>query len=289
MHVFKTFTHLGTTFELAVPDSEIEALSPVLPEPAQPSAAWSADLPAGDIQIGPISLSAATIAPGESVGISAQITGKTVAFVYVDVLFYDSERDQAYGPVYRNHVMAEHEKEVGGVWHPDWAETIEVAYEFNPALPVLTDGEASAVAAVFPGRYGGESHDEAFDEEYSLNGQYTFTQDQEARDATLYLNSDGGMNRILGFTGKLRWGAPRQITPNSGDQFRPEVPIFAPPQADRTDWRLSTCYTNQLTFHNPLLTWSEIDPIPGTYLVGLAVQDFDGAFTRRYAQLTISG
>lgn len=289
MHVFKTFTHLGATFKLAVPDAEVEALPPVLPEPAQPSAAWFADPPAGDIQIGPISLSAATIAPGESVSLSAWITGKTVAFVYVDALLYDPERNQAYGPIYRSHVMAEQEKEVGGVWHPEWPETIEVAYEISPALPVLTDGESSAIAAVFPGRYGGESLDEAFDEEYSLNGQYVFTADEVARDATVYLNSDGGMNRILGFTGKLRWGAPRQITPNPGDQFVPEVQVVAPGSPDEADWQLSTCYTNQLTFHNPVLSWSEIDPLPGTYLVGLVVRDFDGAFTRRYAQLTISG
>lgn len=289
MHVFKTFTHLGATFELAVPESEVESLPPALPEPAQPSAAWFANPPAGDIQIGPISLSATTIAPGESVGLSAQITGKTVAFVYVDVLLYDPERDQAYGPVYRSHVMAEEEKEVGGVWHPEWPEMIEVAYEISPALPVLTDGETSAIAAVFPGRYGGESLDEAFDEEYSLGGRYSFTADQVVRDATVYLNSDGGMNRILGFTGKLKWGAPHQITPNPGDQFVPEVHVIAPGQADDADWRQSACYTNPLTFHGPTLSWSELDPLPGTYLVGLAVQDFDGALTRRYAQLTITG
>jgi hypothetical protein len=281
MPAFRTFHHAGRTLELAPFEAAARKASPTAR--SLRSQAKIIAPGAGAFEIEPIALSSDEIAWGEAVTVSTRISGKNIAFIYVDLALYDQERDRLYGPVYRDYILAGHDKEVGGVRYPDWEDSIYVEIEIEPVLRVLTDGVDSAFGFISPERYGVAAEDAV----YWLDGLYTLADGQSTRDARMFFDSAGKMDRVLA-SGKFGKGAPRALTPQPGDQFTPFAQALVPPQDKTGGWKREKCLTNTLTFRGPSIWWDEENLIPGMYLAGVIVQDLDGNLSRKYAELTIT-
>ncbi len=277
MPVFRTFDYLGRTFEL----NSFETTQEKLPQ----DQTWSQAPGAGEIEIEAIALSIAQTAPGEAVSVSTRVNGRNIAFIYADMMLYDKEFDRAYGPVYRKHIPAASDKEIGGVLYPDWEETVHIAFEFTPTLRILTDGVNFGFGFVYPDRYGSLSTGGT----YWLNGLYSTDEGQTVRDAKMYLDKTGKMEKIIVAGSKFGRRAPREIMPKPGDQFTPFVQLFSPPRDKDHRWQGTKCLTNTLTFRSHGVYWIEENPIPGVYLLGVIVQDLDANLVRKYAKLTITG
>ena len=82
------------------------------------------------------------------------------------------------------------------------------------------------------------------------------------------------LRQVFGFTGEEGVGAPREITPSTGDTFT----------VLNSWWDLDdrgnladtvSLQGGTLTFRDAMFTWEELDAAPGTYVVGFVVQDLD--------------
>ena len=127
------YEHEGRTLEIA-------ALDDSWPVAAVPDLLPGSTLKPADVTLGAVALSASTIAPGAPLTLSAQVGGKDVAFVYLELLLRDPAREQYYGPVYREAMAAPATKTVGGVTYPDWSAAPMAQVTFEPVLRLLTDG-----------------------------------------------------------------------------------------------------------------------------------------------------
>ncbi|MBN1878011.1 MAG: hypothetical protein JXA33_27565 [Anaerolineae bacterium] len=275
MPIFRTFNHLGKTFELVSLETTAE-------NPPQKQM-WPQAPGAGEIEIDPITLSVSEAIPGTVVSLSTRVCGRNIAFIYADVLLYDDELGQAYGPVYRDYVRAANNKEVRGVIYPVWEEVVHVALEYIPTLRILSDGVNSGFGFVSPEQYGSLSAIGT----YWINGLYTTSEGQTPRDAKMYFNSAGKMEKLVVAGTKFGRKAMREVKPKTGEQFTPLVQLLSPSQDKATGWQEAKCLTNTLTFYDRAITWTEDPPIPGTYLVGVIIQDLDGRLVREYTKLTL--
>lgn len=273
MEIFRTFEYNGQILQLAAYKPETPA-SPLagLPSGSAPGA--------GKIEIGPLSLSAEKIAPGEPLTLTAQVKGHQIAFIYSEILLLDKDLNQAYGPVARAHIRAERDKETGGISHPDWDETLNLMLTLTPGLRLLTDGVNSAFGFLIPDGYDNS--------DYRLDGLYTSADGTIQRRARIKFNKDGETKNLVLFKEAGIGSAPHALTPNPNDKFSPFVQTFHLPTEENPIWHVETALSTQLTFSGHKLRWAIQPPLPGDYLVGLLVQDLDGGFIRKYAPLTIS-
>jgi hypothetical protein len=271
MKVFRTFTYSGKELQLAT--YEPEAL--IKPRPSPLIGAPGA----GKFEIGPVRLSAAKISPGETCTLTAQVTGKNIAFIYTEVLFHDQGLNQLYGPVMREYLQAERNKVIGGVSHPAWDPAISVTVRLSPGLRLLTDGTASAFGFLLPESYTSPA--------YRLDGLYTPAGGSTPRRARLSFDRAGHATQVVVYKDPRGRTAPHAGAPKPGDQFTPFVQILTPPGDMNLTWQVTTGLSTPLTWRAQPLCWTTEPPLPGDYLVGLLVQDLDGNLTRQYAPLRV--
>lgn len=271
MGIFRTFEYNGRVLQLATYEPE---------PPDRPPLVASASAPgAGKFEIGPVSLSAAKIAPGESLTLTARIRGKNIAFIYTDVLLHDKDLNQLYGPVAREYVQADRNKEIGGVCRPDWENEINLAIRLELNLRLVTDGTDFALGFLLPEGYSGS--------DYRLDGLYATADGATRRRARISFDSAGETKNLVAFQEQGGSAAPHALTLNPNDQFTPFVQILTQPTDESPAWGIATGLGTLLTFRGEPLRWMAKPLMPGEYWVGLLVQDLDGGFTRQYAPLTV--
>ncbi len=301
MNISRKFMHMGKIFDWTV--TQLPA-----PTGAAPDVPSFAAPGAGAIAITPIILAPAILPADGKVTLAATVRGENIAHIFIEMLLYDETQGYAYGPVYREYLQAPDHKEVGGVPHPVWGESATVHATFRPTLRALSDGAATAFAFATPEAYVRPPETQA----YSIRGQFTTAEDQTTRTARLTFDNAGRMTRIVGFgersedddetadrgAGKKRSmaqsigaflgrGAPRTLTPQPGDTFIPEGYALLLPQDANGVWSEGIGTSTPLTFKETPLHWDILPLLPATYLAGVAVEDFDGEFTRKYAPLII--
>ena len=265
MEVFQTFEYNGKVLQLIKYE----------PESSRSSKASSQRAPgAGKFEIGQINLS-------DEFTLTAQVSGENIAYIYTEILLKDKGLNQFYGPVAREYVQADHDKETDGVSHPDWDNTIDLAVTLRPSQRLLTDGIDSAFAFAIPKGYDNLG--------YHLDGLYTSANGDTSRRARIIFNSNGETKEIFAFKEQGRRSAPHALTPKQGDQFAPFVQIFAPPDDENGKWDVTTALSTPLTFREQSLRMITEAPMPAEYLVGILVQDLDGGLTRKYIPHTIGG
>lgn len=267
MDILKTFEHNGKILQLA-------AYEPAtLLRPGKPVSVRSPG--AGNFEIGAIQLSKADIAAGEDIMLSAQISGKNIAFIYAELLLHNPAADQAYGPVAREHIPAARNKENGRLARPDWDETIDISFRLRPSLSLLTDGVNFAFGFLSPEDYA--STDKRLEGLYNENtrARLTFTATGELKSAIAFKEQRGpAMLHELNF--------------KPGDRFTPFVQIVTSPAGENQNWETKVALSDLLTFGGQAFCIKSEPPIPGEYLVGLLIQDLDGGYTRKYIPLTIN-
>lgn len=275
MPVFQKFDYLNRTFELASFE-EVERKSPRRKLRGRAPGATV-------FEIDPLTLSAAAISQGASVHLSTCVHGHGIAFVYADMLLFDDELGQVYGPVQRSYVPAAHDREIAGILSPNWEDDVLLELDFTPTLRVLTDGVNSGFGFVSPDRYVGSSSVS----KHWLRGIYS-TAGQNSREAKMYFNPAGEMEKLMLSGASFGRRTPREIVPQPGDQFAPFVQFFKLPLDESSVGLGSKCLTNTLTFQGSAMRWVEEIAMPGVYLVGIIVQDMDSGRFRKYVKLTVT-
>jgi hypothetical protein len=244
-------------------------------EPAKPSQPPCLRAPgAGRFEISRLALSAG----GQEPTLTARIGGRNIAYIYTEVLLKDDGLDRAYGPVVREHILADRNKETGGISHPVWDDPVDVAIGLRPSLRVLTDGADSAFCFSVPAGYG--------DSDHRLEGLYAPAHGTAPLRAVLTFDSSGETKSLLVRKERGKLSTPRAVAPTEGDRFTPFAQVLTP-SAEGGAWETQTALSTPLTFRDRPLRVVTETPLPGQYLVGLLVQDLDGGFTRKYVPLTI--
>jgi hypothetical protein len=236
----------------------------------------------GQIALSALSLLDTVTAPGRPVLLSTDVQGQNIGYAYLFVGFYD----QAHNSIFiadRDYLESAESREIDGVYYPVWPEGGEFTLEFEwePVVFAIDDGVDTVVALFTPASYGA-TFEEAV---YTVDGIYTYADGSGARYARLYF-SDGYLRHVYGFTGENGTGSPREIIPESGDQFTVLEHWL---DADRSGGSLqaATKEGDTLTFGDQMLAWRTLDAAPGLYVVGFVIEDLDGNAFEVYQQLTV--
>jgi hypothetical protein len=217
---------------------------------------------------------------GEALTLTAKVRGRNLAYLYSELLLKDEDEDRYYGPVIREHVRADREKETGGVTRPDWELPVLVRMTLRPALRVLTDGTRSALCFGVPERYGAV--------DCRLRGLYKAAGGETTREALLVFAGDGSLRRAIVRDAWGRRSRLRPLTIKFGDRFTPLAELLTSGGA-KGGWRAATALCDELVVEEGGLRLVTIDPLPGDYLVGLLAQDFEGRLSRSYVPGRIQG
>ena len=270
MEIFQTFEHNGKVLQLAKYEQKSS------PKPK----ASSLRVPgAGDFEIGQISLSANEIVAGEALTLTAQISGRNIAYIYTDILLKDKSSNQFYGPVAREYIQADRNKENHGISHPDWDKAINLSVKLSPGLRLVSDGADFAFAFAIPEGYNTS--------DYRLDGLYTSSDGTAPLRVRITFDNMGETKDVFAYKEQGTSSTPHELKPKQGDQFTPFVQILIPPAGENGKWETTTALSNPLTFSDQPLRIVTEAPMPAEYFVGLLAQDLDGGLVRKYAPLTV--
>ncbi|MCA1899347.1 MAG: hypothetical protein LDL50_01435, partial [Chloroflexi bacterium] len=170
MTLLKTFEHKGRALKLSAYDA------PAKPAKKQPVRRAPG---AGGFEVTQLAFNDNTL--------TAQISGVGVAYLFAEILMKDGET--CYGPVLREYILADSDKETGGILRPDWGNPIRLSIPLRPSLTLLTDGVDSAFAFCLPTGYRVSG--------CRLDGQFTAAESQSR--ARLVFDGDGNIKEILAF------------------------------------------------------------------------------------------
>lgn len=228
------------------------------------------------IEVQPLTLSAEVATPDAPVKIQTQLSGDRLAYVYSFIGRF-LPREDALLIEDVDYLFADESKTVGGVTYPVWPkEGVQVEFDWEPTVYAISDGKTSVKALIEPVAYDAETPT------YAVGGTYRFASGGDPRFAKIYFR-DGQATEIFGFTGSITQavGAPRQITPHSGDQFtvlERGDDLTQEGDAGREKYQREG---GTLTFGGQPFT-IETTPAPsGNYVVGIIAEDLDG---RKYEQ-----
>ncbi|MCA9918690.1 MAG: hypothetical protein KC445_12100 [Anaerolineales bacterium] len=234
----------------------------------------------GSITITPITASGDSVAPGETVQLTTEISGENIGYVKLLVGFLDTAANSLL-VIDSDYLESSDTQEVGGLFYPVWPdEPFELAFNWEPVVFAISDGTNQVVTLFKPQTYGA-TFEEAT---YAVDGLYTYS-DGEQRVARL-LFRDGVLQQVYGFNNADGTGGPREIVPQAGDQFT----VLETWQDLDENGRVLNTETQEagtLTFSDSTLIWVDLDAAAGEYVVGFIVEDFDGNQFPAYTNLTV--
>ncbi len=231
------------------------------------------------LQIAPITLSAEVAYFDEPVTVETEITGDRVGYLYSfigrllpedDIMIIEDQ----------DFIFADAETTVGGVSYPQWPDgSFSVAYDWEPVVYAISDGESAIRTLFAPETYGD-------DPTYAVDGTYHFVDGSADRYARLFFR-DGALAQVFGFLGAsaLGMGAPREITPQPGDEFTVmEQGFYLGDDAPDEDY---SAPVGTLTFGDAPFTIEATAAPSGNYVVGVIAEDLDGNQVESYESLFV--
>lgn len=236
---------------------------------------------AGGIQVSVLQASKKTVAPGDSIRLTSDISGENIGYIRLLTGYLDTV-NRSINVVDSDYLESPETRELNGVYYPDWGtEPFTLAFNWEPVVFAISDGVNQAVAMLNPESYGA-SAEEAI---YTVEGMYTFNDSGERRYARLYFKN-GQLQQVFGFTGQDATGAPREVTPQSGDTFTIlEKWMDLDAQGQVTEVVQQEGET--LTFGDQLFTWEQLYAAAGEYIVGFIVEDLDGKQQPVFVQVVV--
>jgi hypothetical protein len=233
---------------------------------------------AGLVEFKKLSLSASSLSQSETLTLKAEIEGKQIAQIFVEV--YLKEQGQRIGPIIQEFVQAPENKEVGGVVYPVWEKKISISQTVPLGFPVLTNGKQSTLGAASPEKYTLVDSEKS----YRMHGLLGLKNGAETYKARARFDAAGKLISMTAVKESHGKGLSREITLKSGDTFQPLVKIFPALDlegglefaADQVDAGISMQRTIQ-------------QPWVGEVEVGLRVQDVDGNSYYQVEPLKITG
>ncbi len=268
---FLAFHYTGRSFDIqhrtaVIPESSLSVRAPG----------------SGAVAVSPIKLSANIADPDHPVLLSADIQGENIGYIYLFVGFYDSASNSI-NVVDMDYLDSSETREIEGVYYPVWGdgEDFTLEFEWEPLMFAVSNGRDKPLALLHPRSYGA-SPEQAV---YTVDGIYTFSDGGERRYARLYF-SNGSLRQVFGFTGEDFSGAPREIIPQSGDQFT-ILERWMDLDASGKVSQVVDLPGGNLTFTNQTFTWEELWAAPGEYVVGFMVEDLDGNLYQAFSQILV--
>jgi hypothetical protein len=237
----------------------------------------------GELSLTPIEVSSETIAADETVLLQTSISGENIGYIYIEAARYDEESG-SYSIEDRDFVLADNTEEIEGVAYPVWTERDleDFIFEWSPTVYTLSDGETEAFALLEPEVYGAGENDG----EYAVYGVYTFADSGEERDAVMLFDGALEFKSIFGFSGPDGTGAPREITPQEGDQFTLYEEWI---EEDEDGNMVTNFYPGEtLTFSGQPFTVTAYEAYPGDYVLAITVSDLFGNEVSEYAAVTVT-
>ena len=256
---FLNFIYTGKRFEAGAATVSVPANQAEIRTPA-----------AGEISVSPIRASATSVAPGETVSLSVDISGDNIGYVKLLAGYYDQASNSIY-VADEDYLESSDTREVDGVYYPVWPEDeFTMQFDWEPIVFAVNDGNVLAEAVFKPDSYG-ETFEEAL---YTVGGIYHYAQDGESRTAQLHFRN-GELVQVFGFTGEESIGAPREILPQAGDTFTVYEQWL---DLDENGKVTNVAYEEgkTITFGEAPITWETLDAAAGEYVVGFIVEDLDG-------------
>lgn len=236
---------------------------------------------ASPIEIQPIEISADTIAPDGSVSLSSEVVGENIAYVYTFAGYVD-DVSGAVLVADMDFVFTDDTVEVDGVYYPSFPDNqpMSLTWEWTPTIFNLNDGQLSSFALFEPDDYG--APDEA--SVYSVYGIYAPADGSDPSYAQLYF-ADGELLQVFAFTGEDGSGAPWEIIPSQGDQFKVLYTIYT----EDENGEVMTSYQegDTFTYGEQGFKWEESPAPEGYYVVGFIAVDFDGNAYSQFAPVTV--
>ncbi|HWQ84240.1 MAG TPA: clostripain-related cysteine peptidase, partial [Anaerolineales bacterium] len=269
---FLAYHYIGRSFQPAQDTQVIpEASDRVTPPGAE-----------GGIILSPITASSSIAAPGSPILLSTEVTGKNIGFIKLFVGLHDPNANSIY-VADTDYLESAQSQELNGVYYPVWDEdgNFNLEFEWEPVVFAINDGSNSAIALFTPESYGKAVEDAV----YTVEALYTFADGSGQRRARLYFR-DGMLRQVFGFTGEQATGAPREITPEAGDQI---TIIEQWMDLDENGRVTGTVEENgeTLTFGNQMFTWETLDAPVGNYVVGFIAEDLDGNEYEVYTNVSV--
>jgi len=205
------------------------------------------------------------------VKLSVDIDGKNVGYVKLFAGFQDKTANSI-NVTDEDYLQSSQTREVSGVYYPAWPESGKFTLEFDwePIVFAIDDGKQSVVARFAPETYGASEADAV----YTVEGTYTFADGGGTLPARLYFR-DKLLRQVFGFYGDASAGAPREITPKSGDTFTVMETWLDLDQSGKVV-KTALQKGKTLTFGAQPFKWKELDAAAGEYVVGFIVEDLDG-------------
>lgn len=256
---FLTFHYTRSSFN-------IDTRSPVLPpEGSRVSAPGGAQF-----QVSALRLSATSVNYNQPVVMEADLSGANIGYVYLFVGYYD-DASKSILVADKDYLESPRTVQIGDLYYPDWSSSDKFTLKFTwtPSVFAISDGQKQVVALLSPERYGASAEEAV----YTTDAIYTLRSTGERRYARLYF-SDGLLRRVFVFTSEDPTGAPREITPQSGDQVT-LIETWLTPDSSGT-YQPAQELGQTLTFGSSMFTWEELYADSGTYAVGFVVSDLDG-------------
>jgi hypothetical protein len=231
-----------------------------------------------------VTSTADTLAPSETATISADVSGTNIGYVYYYVSYY-SEEDDSYLMADMEFLSSENTLNVGGTLYPDWGDgsTFTVSTDWSPTVYYLSDGTSEAFVYLEPEVYGSTYEEDV----YTLYGEFAPAGDKDNKqEAMIKFDGNFEMKSFWVFTGEDGTGAPREATLEEGDTFT-VYQLWQEQNKDTQEWELTYYYGDVLTFSGEPFTIVPYEAFPGTYEVGISVEDYDGNYTESYTNITV--
>jgi hypothetical protein len=222
-------------------------------------------------------LSTITLSEGEPFSCKVAINGKNISQIAYEMMI--QVNNFKIGPIKIDFLESPKKHEVKGVTHPHWEAENEIEFEIKPEGKLLFCGEGFTMACLTPERYGVKQEEQI----WSLEGVYQRGGGEPFR-AKFEFDNQGALVRKTGFypTSVKGLVSPFELLIEDGDTFEPYVTMIS------EEGEMSTGTVNPIMLGGGnQLHWERIDACPGTFHVGVVVEDFDGQKIRRYSSISI--
>lgn len=268
---YLAFHYTGQTFvpqdgQAFVPDQTIEIVAPG----------------ASEITIAPIQLSDNFITGDEILTLNTTVTGNP-SYIYFILYFYNPDSN-AYWVADTSYHFAPETTTINGVSSPNYGPSpIQVEYEWEPNLFVLTDGQNEAFALFEPDEY----LNSAGTSTYSVYGRYTYANGGTPDDAKLVFDPDGNLLNVFALPDPDGDGISTAVavTPQIGDQFTDYVQSYYLDESGGATYDYSL--SGDVFTYGEQGFWFEARyPVDGEYAIGFYTVDFDNNTVENYEFIT---
>jgi hypothetical protein len=249
----------------------------------EPSRSGTVEAPgASELSLAPVQLSDTEVTGDEILTLSTTVNGN-VSYIYFILYFYNPDAE-AYWVGDQSFVISDEITTIGGVSAPDYGPSpIEVAYEWDPGLFVLMDGQKEAFALFEPDEYYNSSGVTT----YSLYGQYTPVNSSAPVDAKLVFDPDGNLLNVYAMPDPDGDGVATAVavTPQIGDTFQDYVQSYY--FNDNNESYFDYSLSGDIFTYGEQGFWFEARyPVDGEYSIGFYAVDFDNNIQESYTNFT---